>query len=294
MKLRTLFIAFFLTLIMLAGANLVLAFFLGEADRRRIESERQMDQITSVSEDLVITSQWGTRFARGYVATKDPARLRYYNELIDIFEGKIARPPNYGWEYWDLVSANLIAEPEAKKDGALSLDDQFLRLNLTMEEFNMLKKAEGLLNKMSSLERRAMHAVVGEFDDGTGAFTKKGKPDPALAEKLLYGESYLKDNGETAMLVYDLKSRVRDRYRSILHENETFVSQLIKANIYLGGALFSIVLVYIIGTAHALSPANSAPDERRRGDKQRQSRCGHVRFGKRRDRRSGRGRRRDD
>jgi adenylate cyclase len=246
MKLRTFFSAFFLTLILLAGANLVLAFFLGEADKQRSESESRLNQITSLSEDLVISSQWATRFARGYVATKDPIKLRYYNEVLDIFEGNIKRPPAYGWEYWDLVGANMLPEPETKKEGAVSLEDQFLKMHLTIGEFNMLKKAEGLIFKMSAAERRAMHAVLGQFDNGTGDFTKKGKPDIALAEKLLYGESYLKDNGELSKLVYDFKEKVRDRYRGILEQNEKFASQLIDDNIYLGGALFSIVLAYII------------------------------------------------
>ncbi len=246
MKLRALFSLFFATLILLAGANLVLAFFLGEADKRRIESERQLNRITSLSDDLVISSQWATRFARGYVATKDPIRLRNYDELFDIFEGKIARPPDYGWEYWDLVSAKFMPGPERKGQGAISLEAQFLTLDLTVNEFNLLKKAENLLSTMSSVERRAMHAVLGEFDDGTGAFVKKGKPDMALAEKLLYGESYLKDNGELSKLVYDLKMQVGERFSSILEQNEKFSSQLIKANIYLGGALCSIVLAYII------------------------------------------------
>ena len=39
---------------------------------------------------------------------------------------------------------------------------------------------------------------------------------------------------------------MRNRYRAILNQNEEFVSQLIKDNIYLGGALFSIVLAYMI------------------------------------------------
>ena len=246
MKLRTLFSVFFATLILLAGANLVLAFYLGEADKRRMESERQLARITSLSEDLVIASQWATRFARGYVATKDPVRLRYYNELLDIFEGRIARPPDYGWEYWDLVSAKLVSEPGNKGEGAISLTDQFLKLDLKVDEFNLLKKAETLFLSMSSTERRAMHAVLGEFDDGTGAFVKKGKPDMALGEKLLYGDSYLKDNGEVSQLVYELKRKVEDRFSGILEQNEKFSSQLIKANIYLGGALLSIVLAFII------------------------------------------------
>jgi adenylate cyclase len=246
MKLRALFSVFFATLILLAGANLVLAFYLGEADKRRIESERQLNRITSLSDDLIISSQWATRFARGYVATKDPARLRYYNDLVDIFEGKILRPPDYGWEYWDLVSAKLMPEPEKNAEGAVSLEDQFLKLDLRVDEFNLLKKAESLFFAMSSVERRAIHAVLGEFDDGTGAFVKKGKPDMALAEKLLYGDNYLKDNGEASKLVYDLKQKVRERFKDILEQNEKFASQLIRANIYLGGALLSIVLAFII------------------------------------------------
>jgi class 3 adenylate cyclase/HAMP domain-containing protein len=246
MKLRTIFSALFATLIVLAGANLVLAFFLGEADRRRNESESQLNEITSLSEDLVISSQWATRFARGYVTTRDPIRLRYYNEVMDIFEGRIARPRDYGWEYWDFVDAKLLPEPENNREGAISLEDQFLRLNLTIDEFNIVKKAEALILKMSFVERRAMHAALGEFDDGTGSFAKKGKPDPTLAEKLLYGESYLKDNGELSKLVYDLKGSVGDRYSGILDQNEKFASELIKDNIYLGGALLSIVLAYML------------------------------------------------
>jgi adenylate cyclase len=245
MKLKALFSLFFATLILLAGANLVLAFYLGEADKRRMESERRLNRITTLSDDLVISSQWSTRFARGFVATKDPIRSRYYNELIDIFEGKIARPRDYGWEYWDLVSAKLMPEPESKGEGSVSLEDQFLQLDLTVDEFNLLKKAGHLLDTMSTTERRAMHAVLGEFDDGTGAFVKKGKPDMALAEKLLYGENYLKDNGDVSKLVYDLKQKVKDRFGSILNQNEIFASQLIRANIYLGCALFSIVLAFI-------------------------------------------------
>ena len=246
MKLRTLFTAFILTLILLAGANLVLAFFLGQADKRRTESERRLNEITSLSEELIISSQWATRFAKGFVATRDAARFRYYNEVMDIFEGKIAKPPNYGWEYWDLTGANMLPEPADNKEGAVSLEEQFLQLDLTIEEFNMLKKAEDLIVKMSSVERRAMHAALGEFDDGTGSFAKKAKPDMVLAEKLLYGESYLKDNGEASRLVYDLKRKVGERYRGILDQNEKFASQLIEDNIYLGGALFLIVLAYMI------------------------------------------------
>lgn len=245
MKLRSFFLAFFLTLILLAGLNLTLGFLLGRADDLRIESERQKDRITSLSEDLVISSQWATRFARGYVATKDPKRLRWHGEIAGILDGKIARPKDYDVEYWDLVSSGLAPEPDGKAEG-LSLEEQFLRLDLTIDEFNLLKKAEELFQKMLTTERIAMHAVNGEFDDGTGAFSRKGKPDPAMADRLLYSDAYVRQNGELASLIHDFTGKVTGRYRAILKEQEDRATWLVRLNVYVAAGIFSIVLAYIL------------------------------------------------
>lgn len=245
MKLRSFLLAFFFTLILLAGLNLGLGFLLGRADDVRIECERQKDRITSLSEDLVISSQWATRFARGYVATKDPRRLRWHGEIVGILDGKIARPKEYDVEYWDLVSSGLAQEPDGKAEG-LSLEEQFLRLDLTVDEFNLLKKAEEVFQKMATTERIAMHAVNGEFDDGTGAFSRKGKPDPAMADRLLYGDSYVKQNGELASLVHDFTGKVTGRYRAILKGQEEHATWLVRLNVYVATSIFLIVLVYIL------------------------------------------------
>jgi adenylate cyclase len=245
MKLRSFFLAFFLTLVTLAGMNLVLGFFLGKADEARIESERQKDKITSLSEDLVISSQWATRFARGYVATKDPRRQRWHSQIAGILDGKIARPRDYGVEYWDLVSSGLAPEPDLKAEG-LSLEDQFLQLNLTVEEFNLLKKAEALFAKMAATERLAMHAANGEFDDGTGAFSKRGKPDAVMADRLLYSDSYVKDNGELAKLVHDFTDKVKARYQKILEAQEKYATQLVRLNVYVAAGFFTIILACVL------------------------------------------------
>ncbi len=244
MKLRSFFLFFFFALILLASANLALGFLLGKADEARIESERQKDQITSLSEELVISSQWATRFARGYVATRDPRRLRWHDEIVAILNGSLARPQDYGVEYWDLVAGGLAPEPDANAKG-LSLENQFLQLNLTVEEFNLLKKAEELFFKMATTEAIAMHAVNGEFDDGTGAFAKKGKPDPALADRLLYSDSYGKQNGDLARLVYDFTQKVKGRYQGLLKEQEDRATLLVGLNVYVATGLFSIILLYL-------------------------------------------------
>ncbi|MEK8094361.1 adenylate/guanylate cyclase domain-containing protein [Methylocystis sp. IM3] len=245
MKLRTFFLFFFFVLTVFAGANVALGVLLGKADDARIQSERQKDKITSLSEDLVISSQFATRFARGYVATRDPRRLRWHNEVVGILEGAIARPEGYGVEYWDLVSGGLLPEPDSSVKG-LSLENQFLQLNLTVEEFNLLKKAEELLLKLATSERIAMHAINGEFDDGTGAFSKRGKPDPALADRLLYSENYVKQNADLAKLVYDFTEKVKGRYETILRAQEDYATLLVRLNIYLATGLFATILLYLL------------------------------------------------
>jgi class 3 adenylate cyclase/HAMP domain-containing protein len=245
MKLRTFFSVFFLMLVALAGTNLIIGFYLGKADDKREESRRRLGEITSLSEDLVVSSQWATRFARAYVATKDQKKLDMYNELDDILEGKITRPENYGLEYWDLVSAGFIPPPDTKKSGKGPLEDQFLKLDITVEEFNQLKKAKALYVKVSTTERIAMHAVRGEFDDGTGAFAKKGKPDMAMAERLLYGNAYAEENGKLSKAVFDFNTMIRNRYKAVLEEEELHTAELVGMNTYLALGLFSIVIASV-------------------------------------------------
>jgi adenylate cyclase len=245
MKLRTFFSAFFLMLVALAGMNLVIGFYLGKADDRREAARQRLNEITSLSEDLVISSQWATRFARGYVATRDQSKLDFYNELDAILEGKIARPQNYGLEYWDLVSAGFVPPPEAKASGKGPLEDQFLKRDITIEEFNQLKKAKALYVKVSTTERIAMHAVRGEFDDGTGTYPRKGKPDMAMAERLLYGAAYSKENGELSKAVFDFNTMVRKRYQAVLEEEERQTAELVGMNTYLAVGLFSLVLASV-------------------------------------------------
>jgi class 3 adenylate cyclase len=242
MKLRTFFLAFFLVLVALAGTNLVIGFYLGKADSQREAARKRLSDITSLSEDLVISSQWATRFARGFVATKSQSRWDFYNELEDILEGRIARPANYGLEYWDLVAAGFVPSPDPNTPGKGPLEDQFLKRDITIEEFNQLKKARALYNKLGTTEKIAMHAVRGEFDDGTGAFARKGKPDMAMAERLLYGDDYVKGNGELSKAVFDFNRMVGRRYNDLLEKEELRTATLVGANSWLAAALFLAVV----------------------------------------------------
>ena len=100
MKLRTFFIGFFLILFGLAGVNLVLGYFLNEAERNVEKVRSQIEDVNLALEDIVLSSQWSTRFARTYMVTRNAKRLGYYNQISEILDGKIARPKNYNLEYY--------------------------------------------------------------------------------------------------------------------------------------------------------------------------------------------------
>jgi len=242
MKLRTFFATFFLVLVWAAGANLALGLMLDDAEKKMARHHAQMDELTSLSEDLVLSSQWGTRFARGYVTTRDPKKLRYYIEIDDILKGRIARPANYSFEYWDLVVGGIMPEPERRKTGAVALEDRFLKLDITVEEFSKLKAATDLFGKLSATEKLAIHAVNGEFDDGTGAFSKKGKPDPAMAERLVYSDAYSRENGELSKAIFDFNEMVKTRYRTLLDAQERDANQLFAYNAFVSSSLFALVV----------------------------------------------------
>lgn len=246
MKLRTFFSIFFLLLVALAGGNLALGVFLEKAQKNLEISHRELQSLTTLAEDLVFSSQWQTRFARGYISSNDPRRVEWYNTIEDILDGKVARPKDYDSGYWDLVNGGIIPPPEKKSAGAVSIEERFLSQNVTAHELNKLKEARSFLEKVVAIERAAMHAVDGEFDDGAGTYSRKGKPDRALATKLLFSDEYRKLNGDLTLRIAQMQNLIRQRYAGRISQEQAFASQLFEANSYLNIGLFGVVVLSLI------------------------------------------------
>ena len=144
MKLRTFSIGFFLILFSLAAVNLVLGHYLSEAEKTVENIHGQIKEVNEDLEDIVLSSQWSTRFARTYIVTRNAKRLFWYNQISDILDGKIARPKNYNLEYWDMVAGGFVPEPDTLRAGAISIEERFRKLDATPEE---IEKAFKLLVK---------------------------------------------------------------------------------------------------------------------------------------------------
>jgi methyl-accepting chemotaxis protein len=246
MKLRTFSIGFFLILFSLAAINLVLGHYLSEAEKTVEKIHGQIKELNEDLEDIVLSSQWSTRFARTYIVTRNAKRLLWYNQISDILDGKITRPKNYNLEYWDMVAGGFAPEPDTAKAGALSIEERFRKLDATPEEIEKLKAAKALFDKMTVTELTAMHTANGEFDDGNGAFSRRGRPDPETAKELLFSDSYNKDNGDLSHTTAELREMITGRFAKIIQDRQDFVTQLLAVNTYLAMTVFVLIISSIL------------------------------------------------
>ena len=246
MKIRTTFIFFFILLFTLAGLNIFIGLLLKKAAQSVEISQAEMHALDSIADDVVVSSQWQTRFARTYITNKDRRRFEWYKNIADILDGKISRPSNYDIEYWDLVIGSLTAPPKDSKEGAESVEDRFLKFNVTPIELNKLKEARIHLAKLSVTEQIAMHAIIGEFDDGTGTFSRKGKPDQAMAQRILFSDEYNKGNADISLLISQLKNMIDKRYGELISTQQIQSNKLLHFNLNLSLGIFALVVFSII------------------------------------------------
>ena len=246
MKIRFFLITVAIFLLGMTGANLFIGIQIRTAQENLKASQNEFNRLKVLSEDLVISSQWATRFSRAYVDTKDPQRRAWYDDVNKIVEGVVSRPENYNLEYWDLYVSGLLKAPENKNGETLSLEDRFMRYNVTTEEISLLKDARNIYSKLVVIERIAMNATDGTFDDGTGTFLRKGKPDSIMAHKILLSEDYTKLNGELSLTVAKLISSIERRYALRIKIEEDAAEYLLAINSYLNLALFAVVVSAMI------------------------------------------------
>ncbi|MEM7461486.1 MAG: adenylate/guanylate cyclase domain-containing protein [Pseudomonadota bacterium] len=152
------------------------------AEERRHLSYKLADELRQSSDDL-------TRLARTYAITGETRYRDYYRNILDIRNGKAARPEGYEGVYWDLVIAEVLPEPSLDGPGQ-SLEDRMQRAGFTVDEFSKLKEAQNRSDELVRREEVAMNAVEGKFDDGTGSFAQERAPDLELASRILHDEDY--------------------------------------------------------------------------------------------------------
>ena len=151
------------------------------ATKARYQSYLLADELRQSSDDL-------TRLARTYVVSGDALWEQQYWEILDIRNGKKARPGSYERIYWDFRAAG--QTPARPAGETVSLQELMKSAGFTENEFAKLKEAQANSDDLVRTETIAMNLVKGLRDDGKGNFVVKGEPDLEAARAMMHDGKY--------------------------------------------------------------------------------------------------------
>ncbi|WP_374482468.1 ATP-binding protein [Zoogloea sp.] len=121
------------------------------ANELRQQSFRLAEELRQSSDDL-------TRMVRTYIVTGDPRYKTHYQEILDIRDGRRARPANYDNSiYWDLVLTD-DRRPRATGE-AVPLMTLLRRAGVSDEEFAKLQEAKVKSDALTRTEIAAMTLI---------------------------------------------------------------------------------------------------------------------------------------
>ncbi|WP_375749083.1 GGDEF domain-containing protein [Vibrio sp. HN007] len=152
------------------------------ATELRYESYLLADQLRQSSDDL-------TRMVRSYAVSGNNQFEQYFWDILAIRNGEKARPDSYERVYWDFMTVPA-PEPPFQHGDKVPLEELMRKAGFTQSEFRLLSKAQAHSDELVLLEEIAMNAMVGKFQDSDGKFTVQQRPNPILAQSLLFGEQY--------------------------------------------------------------------------------------------------------
>ena len=167
-SIRQIFIAL-VTVIAMLMALIVLAAYeeenanmaLNRANEQRFSSFLLAAELRQSSDDL-------TRLARTYVVTGDPVYAQHYQTVLDIRDGRRARPQHYERIYWDFFDAEGRA-PRPDSNVSAALTDLMRENGFTAAELSKLTEAKNISDTLVQIETRAMEMVKAQRAAGASA-----------------------------------------------------------------------------------------------------------------------------
>jgi methyl-accepting chemotaxis protein len=217
----------------------------------RYQSYLLAHQLRQSSDDL-------TRMARTYVITGDTKYEKIYQDILAIRNGAKVRPVNYDRIYWDLV---LTYGDKPRPDGEkISLEKLMEQAGFSQAEFDKLREAQANSDGLVKTELIAMNAVKGLYDDGIGQFVKKGKPDLAIAQKLMHDEQYHRYKAEIMKPIDDFFVLLDERTEQEVAEYKEKVGLiLITIETILAILIFTAILIGILVTRNIINKVGGEP-----------------------------------
>jgi PAS domain S-box-containing protein len=202
-----------------------------------IESQKVRYASYALAVELRQSSDDLTRLARTYVVTGDERYERLYWDILAVRDGKKPRP-----------------------DGqTVSLSQLMKDLGFTADEFAKLREAEANSNGLVTTETIAMNAVKGLFDDGTGKYTRRARPDVEMARRVMFDEQYHKDKVKIMLPIGEFEAMLDSRTKADVAAREaelrlylTLIGVIVGTSILIGVGSYGIIRRKVIAPVGTL------------------------------------------
>ncbi|MBK1890910.1 EAL domain-containing protein [Undibacterium sp. 14-3-2] len=191
------------------------------ANEQRLNSFLLADELRQSSDDL-------TRMAQLYVVSGDRRQSQYYQDILDIRDGKKPRPVNYGGIYWDLVLATG-TPPTAESKRTKPLLELMREAGFTEQELSVLSKAKVFSDRLTQTEREAMQLRQSE----------NGKEK---ASQMLHDFAYLNAKAAIMKPIDDFYGLMTARTNNAV-SNAEHRALLIRI-LFIGLAVLSLLMLY--------------------------------------------------
>jgi anti-anti-sigma regulatory factor/CHASE3 domain sensor protein len=244
MRLRTLMTSVLvLQLLLLAGVGVVLV-RLGNAQDTIVSSQEQAVASRALAAELRQSSDDLTRFARTFVVTGDQRYLRYFNMVLAIRNGELARPSEYDGPYWDAVIAGSLPEPTGTA-GAVSLRQRMEAVGFTQQELGLLETAQERSDALVALEERAFALMERYLRAGDTAARES-------ALELMHGPDYHASKESIMAPIGEFEDVVDSRATRRLHEANSGAARYRIFLLVLTSGMFLLLLGATWATHHRI------------------------------------------
>jgi signal transduction histidine kinase len=213
-------------------------------------AERQKHRSLQLANELFQSSEDLTKMARSYVITGDPIYERFFFEILDIRNGKRARPRDYPIMYWDEN-----AQTPAALGAAISLVDLMRREGFSKLELDLLQQSQKNSDHLVKLEKRAFAATKGLCGDRSGNFTVSCAPDRGYAIDLLFGKRYKAEKTRIMAPISQFMVELDNRTQTTLGNLQSkFQQQILLMLAVLSAALLVVVVATFYMRRNILRP----------------------------------------
>jgi|JI9StandDraft_1071089.scaffolds.fasta_scaffold00377_8 PAS domain S-box-containing protein len=184
-----------------------------------VRTEKEIDRANElrfnsllIADDLRQSSEDLTRMTRIYTITADPIHKQYFQDILDIREGKKAKPIDYDKHFWTIILADN-KTPNYNSQNKISFLDLIRQKNFTEKEIQKLEEAKNDSDFLTKREIEAMNLVNNPIPNLEANRTK--------ARLMLHDNVYFQSKAKIMNSISDFYDMVDIRTKDTVENNQS-------------------------------------------------------------------------